>query len=64
MEFTLGAESGTNGDFAEQAGLEGHWRPSTLITRSVPTMTGNESASGLRGRVKFGPHQLLAPDIL
>ena len=57
IDFTLGAENGTNhgiGDFAEQAGLDGHWRPITLIPRNMPTMTGNESASGLSGSSQCG----------
>ena len=57
IDFTLGAENGTNldvGDFAEQAGWEGHWRPITVITRKMPTMTGNGSDSGVRGSSQSG----------
>ena len=57
IDFTLGAENGPNldiGGFAEQAGSEGHWRPITLLPRSMPTMTGHGSASGLRGISQSG----------
>ena len=57
IDFTLGAENGTNldiGEFAEQAGWEGHWRPITVIPRKKPTMTGNGSDSGLHRLVSTG----------
>ena len=57
IDFTLGAENGTNldiGDFAEQAGWEGLWRPIPVIPRKMPTMTGNGSDSGLQGSSQSG----------
>ena len=66
IDLTLGAEHGTNldiGDFAEQAGLEDPWRPITLTPRSMTTITGNGSASGVRESSQSGTSSL-ALDIL
>ena len=67
IDFTLGAENGTNldiGDFAEQPGWEGHWRPITVIPREMPTMTGDEVIPDFKGVVKVGLHRLVALEIL